>query len=120
MVFPYNMPTKNRKKINRIALIVNADKRALISAHVAVNRMTFLRPQVSAKKPQKCELTTIPRNAIDEINPCSVVVIFKSQKAYGRTKAMLIFSIVAPINAMPVTMIMSTLNRPLPSIEFEF
>lgn len=114
------MPTKKRKNTITEALIVNADKKALTSAHVAVKRITFFRPQVSAKNPQKCELTTIPRNAIDEISPCSVVVICKSQNAYGKTKAMLIFSIVAPINAMPVRMIMSTLNRPFPSIEFKY
>lgn len=96
-------------------MIVNADRNALIRAQVAVKRITFLRPHVSAKKPQKCELITIPRNAIDEINPCSVVVIFKSQNAYGNTKAMLIFSMVAPINTIPDRITIATLNRPLPN-----
>lgn len=65
-------------------------------------------------KPQKCELTTIPRNAIDEARPVSAVVIFRSQLAYGRTKAMLMFSIVAPIIASPDIITMSLLKRPFP------
>lgn len=110
------MPTKNRRKIKIDALIVNADRMALIRAHIAHKRITFFRPHVSAKKPQKCELTTIPRNAIDEIRPCSFVVIFISQKAYGVTKAMLMFSMVAPINAIPENITIRMLKRPLPAI----
>lgn len=112
----YNMPTKNRRKIKIVALIVSADKLALISANVAHKRITFFRPHVSAKKPQKCELTTIPKKAIDDISPCSVVVIFKSHEAYGITKAMLMFSMVAPINAIPESATMRMLKRPLPAI----
>lgn len=115
----YKMPTKNRNKIITVAFIANADNIAQISAPIAVNRMVFFRPHVSAKKPQKCELITMPRNATDEINPCSVVVIFKSHFAYGKTNAMEIFSMVAPIIASPADIIMRQLNRPVPAINCE-
>lgn len=106
--------------ISNGAFIANADKKALINEHVAESFMTFFRPHVSAIKPQKCELITIPRKAIDDTRPNSVVVIFKSQFAYGRTKATLIFSIVAPINATPDIAVISILNRPLPIKNVDF
>lgn len=95
------MPTKNRNKIISVAFVANADRNALITAQIAVNRIVLFRPHVSARKPQKCELITMPRNATDEINPCSVVVIFKSHFAYGSTNAMLMFSIAEPIRTKP-------------------
>lgn len=110
------MPTENRNKIISVAFIANADRRALINAQIADNRIVLFRPHVSAKKPQKCELITMPRNATDEINPCSVVVISKSHFAYGNTNAMLIFSMVAPISTRPDDKIMRRLNRPVPVI----
>lgn len=98
-----------------VALVANADKIALIIAHTDANLIVFFRPQVSAKNPQKCELITIPKKAIDEIMPCSVVVIVKSHFAYGNTNAMEIFSMVAPIKTSPDAITMSQLNRPVPA-----
>lgn len=77
----YKIPTKNRSKIIMVAFIANAESSALISAHTAAKRMVFFLPHVSAKMPHVCELMTMPRNATDEINPCSVSVINKSHLA---------------------------------------
>lgn len=115
----YKMPTKNRKTIIMVAFIANADSKALINAHIDAKRIVFFLPAVSAKKPQKCAEITMPKNAIDEISPCSVVDIFKSHFAYGSTKAMLIFSMVAPINTSPDAIIIRQLNRPVPAILLE-
>lgn len=110
------MPTKNRKRIMSVTFIANADSRALTSAQTAVRRIVFFRPHVSAKNPQKCDVITMPRNATDEIRPCSVVVIFKSRFAYGSTSEMLMFSMVAPIKTSPDEIIIRILNRPDPAV----
>lgn len=86
-----------------------------MNAQVEHNFITFFLPHVSHRNPHACELTTNPRNAIDEARPYSVVVILRSQFAYGRMYAMLIFSIVAPIRTTPLRIMMRMLNRPLPN-----
>lgn len=56
----YLIPTNNRVKINIIIDIDNADKMAQRKAPSKAVRNTLRRPHVSAKNPQKCELTTMP------------------------------------------------------------
>lgn len=104
----------NLRTISDQAFTENADKRAKIKAHVAHSRTTFFLPKnlQSARKPQKCELITMPKNGIEEASPSCVIVIFKSQSAYGRTKDRLIFSIVAPIITSPDKNTIIILNRP--------
>lgn len=115
------MPTINRSRMSMAAFGENADNTALIRAPVDVSRMTFSRPNegLSDINPQKCELITMPKNAEEATKPNSVVVIFKSQFAYGSAKAMLIFSTVAPIKTVPDIRIISKLNRPVPLAEIQ-
>lgn len=44
----HKTPTQNLSKTNAVALGAKADNKAKIRAHVAVRRMTFLLPHVSA------------------------------------------------------------------------
>lgn len=77
----HNIPTQSLNNIKVVAFIAKADESAPSKAHAEHKRMTFCLPQVSHINPQKCELMTIPRNAIDDTKPCSVIDIFKSQFA---------------------------------------
>lgn len=77
-------------------------------------RITFRRPHVSARKPQQCELTTIPKNPIELTRPCSYVVKCKSHLAYGKTILMLIFSIAMPNVQRPLVKTRNILNFPWP------
>lgn len=54
-----------------------------------VGSITFFRPCVSARKPQRCELNIIPTNAMADKTPLSFVVKSKSHSATGRIKLML-------------------------------
>lgn len=49
----------------------------------AANDKTFFRPHVSARKPQKYDVDTIPRNDTDDRIPCCDIVKFKSHFAFG-------------------------------------
>lgn len=57
----YNPPAINRNRIIEIVFTAKHDANENTNAPVAATRNTFFRPQVSAKKPQKCDVNTIPK-----------------------------------------------------------
>lgn len=75
-------------------------------------RITFWRPHVSDRKPQKCELTTMPRNDMEFSRPCSVVDMAMSHLTNGITKLMFTFSIAMPMVLRPPIIISSMWNFP--------
>lgn len=85
----------------------------VMNATVAVKRITFRRPHVSANRPHKCEPITIPKNGIDPKATNWIVVKWRSQFAFGSITATLIFSIVAPIITSPDSITIILWNRPL-------
>lgn len=63
--------------------VAKADRREKKKPPKAAIDNTFCLPQVSAKKPQKYDVETIPRNDTDDKIPCCAIVNFKSHFAYG-------------------------------------
>lgn len=112
-LFAHKNPTKNRKKIIIIISVRSADVIDVMNARLAVKRITFRRPHVSAKRPNKCEPITIPKNGIEPKTTNSIVVKWISQFAFGSIMATLIFSIVAPIITSPDRITIIVWNRPL-------
>lgn len=97
------MPTKSRVTINVMTLNENADKRAHMNPPPIEINNTRLRPVVSAKKPHKCELITIPMYPTEFKNPCSIVDMLISHRTYGRTKPIFTFSTTTAIKPNPHT-----------------
>lgn len=97
------MPTNNRVTINIKIFIENADNKAQQKLPVIAIAKTRLRPLVSAKKPHKCELTTMPIYPTEFRNPCSAVDISISHRMYGSTKPILTFSTTTHIIPKPHT-----------------
>lgn len=110
----YQSPTQNRV-ISSITLDVDRLDRAE-NAKPDPNAIciTFRRPQVSAIKPQKCEVSTTPKKATALIMPCSVLLMFSSHLAAGSTKAMLRPSMMTANRDVPLTSNRSMWNRPEP------
>lgn len=80
----YNAPAKKRSKIIEDVFVANVDKNEKQKPPIAATRITFFLPQVSAKKPQKCDVNTIPQYDIALSKPCASVVNSKSHFAYGK------------------------------------
>lgn len=78
-------PAKNRNATSAWKFGANADKNEKKNPHNAEIDRTFCRPHVSAKKPQKYEVDTIPRNEMTVKTPFCDVVKFKSHCAYVNT-----------------------------------
>lgn len=98
----YHIPTTSRVKSN---IKLDTEKLDIIENMNPDNNEncnTLSRPQVSARKPQKCEVSTTPIKPIAFINPCSAVVISMSHLAAGKTKAMFSPSIITPKRENPV------------------
>lgn len=96
-----------------IISVSSVDAIDAMNARVAVKRITFRRPHVSAKRPHRCEPITMPKNGIEPNTTNSIVVKCKSQFAFGRITATFIFSIVAPIITSPEKITIIVWNRPL-------
>lgn len=98
----YHIPTTNRVKSN---IKLDTEKLEMIenmNPDNNENRKTLSRPQVSAMKPQKCDVSTTPIKPTALINPCSAVVISISHFAAGKTNAMFSPSIMTPKREKPV------------------
>lgn len=115
----HSNPTKKRSTNIMFVFIENAERNEQMKPSISDIRMTFWRPHVSAIKPQKCELITMPRNETDVNRPCSLVVNCKSHFAYGSINATLIFSRTAPIKLKPVANVINTWNFPNSKIGFK-
>lgn len=97
------MPTNSLVIINDMILNENADNKAQTKLPlIDINKIRLL-PVVSARKPQKCELNTIPIYPTEFNKPCSVVDISISQRIYGITKPIFTFSTTTPIKPKPQT-----------------
>lgn len=57
----YNAPARNRNRTIEIVFTEKHDANEKTNAPIAATRNTFFLPQVSAKKPQKCDVNTIPK-----------------------------------------------------------
>lgn len=127
-------PAANRSIIIITVFMENTDRNEKMHPPVAATRNTFLLPQVSAKKPHKCEENTIPRKAMDFVNdklahlnsysncanckipkydiplrtPCSLVDKPRSHFACGKMKLTFVFSTVDPSKMIPVMMVKRT------------
>lgn len=113
----YDAPAKKRQIIKMGVLIENAEIKEKMNPPKAAIRITFCRPHVSAKYPQKYEVVMVPRNDIEPKIPCPLVVKFRSHLMYGKTTLILTFSMAAPISAIPVKMIKNIWNLPYSWIE---
>lgn len=80
----YKAPQINLKVINIETFKENADNIELRMPPSKPIRITFCRPHVSAKKPQKCEEITKPANDDESRRPCSCNVYVKSHLEYGK------------------------------------
>lgn len=79
----YQNPTKNLVVISiaiDMEMLDNAEKMNVDSRD---RRSDLCRPQVSERKPHRCELQTNPRNAIEFKTPCCDVENFMSHFADG-------------------------------------
>lgn len=121
----YNAPARNRRIIIDIVLMAKADKNEKINPPSAAMRITFCLPlevnfitvmiwqqnlnwyhyHVSARKPHKCDVNTIPRYEMALRIPCSSVVNFKSHFAYGIIYEIFVFSIAEPNTPSPVKIV---------------
>lgn len=93
-------------------LIEKAEIKEKMNPPKAAIRITFCRPHVSAKNPQKYEVVITPRYDIEPKIPCSVVVKFRSHLMYGKTTLIQVFSKAAPKSAVPVKIIKIIWNFP--------
>lgn len=118
VLITHNNPTRNRSANIMYVFIENADRNEQTKPSISDVRITFWRPHVSAMKPQKCELTTMPRYETDVNRPCSLVVKCKSHFAYGNINETLIFSRIAPNKLIPVAIVISTWNLPYSKVSY--
>lgn len=98
----HNAPARNRSTIIDIVLMANADENEKMKLPIAATRNTFCRPHVSAKKPNRWEVHTMPKYEIALKIPCSWVDKFRSHFAYGKMKLIFVFSIADPNTLTPV------------------
>lgn len=80
----YKAPAQKRQKIKITVLVANPEMKENKNPPNEAAQITFWRPQVSAKNPQKCEVHTMPKKETELKIPCSVVDKFKSHLAYGK------------------------------------
>lgn len=113
----YNAPARKRRMIIEIVFTAKADENEKMNAPVAAKRRTFCLPQVSARKPHKWLVNTMPRYDIAERNPCSPIVNFKSHFAYGKIELILIFSMPDPKTLKPVRIIRIIWNFPFSNLK---
>lgn len=69
----YNTPTQSLVQVNVTILVENDDKKPQIKLPPVEISNTGLLPTVSARKPQICELSTIPAYPHELKIPCSIV-----------------------------------------------
>lgn len=100
--YTYKLPAIKRSRIRTVVFVAIPEKSENTKPPDVATNSTFCLPQVSAKKPQICDVHTTPKYDTDPKIPCSIVVKFKSHRAYGNIKLTAIFSTTVPITAMPV------------------
>lgn len=108
----HTAPTSNRISVNQSTDVQNADPNAKIKPDSSDACNTFLRPHVSAKKPHKCDVETMPRKPTEFKSPCSVTVTSMSHCIYGNKKLGFTFSKPMPSNAQPAAKMIIILNLP--------
>lgn len=89
--------------ISIMAEVENADNTEKKKPLSSANCSEFLRPHVSVRKPQKCELTTMPKNPIESKTPCCISVNSISHFADGTTNPMFISSVTNESKLPPAT-----------------
>lgn len=108
----YKPPTTKRN-IDKTAVVgANADIRPKIKLPASDVRNTFCRPQVSARKPNACELTRMPAKPAELRTPCSAKVKFRSHRACDVTKLTFTFSATFTTTLNPTIKTIKTLNFP--------
>lgn len=69
-----------------LKLTERLERKLARNERISVGTMTLLRPLLSARKPQKCELTIMPIEDIPLSTPLFCVVSERSHSATGNTK----------------------------------
>lgn len=113
----HKAPTRNRASISHTTEPANDDRNANMHPKNSEVCITLRRPQVSARKPHKCALITMPRNAIELSSPCSTAVNCNSHCAYGMIMLTFIFSMPMPNRLKPAASMMNTWNFPCSAVE---
>lgn len=108
----YDTPTQNRQKISISMDVENTEIMQNMKPAVTDARIALRRPHVSARKPQQCELNTMPINATEFSRPCWYVVNCKSHFAYGMITLTFMFSRPMPRMLRPPAITIYTLNFP--------
>lgn len=81
-------PLKNLQITSIAKFVARLDKSVARNDRINVGTITLLRPLLSAKKPQKCELTIMPIDDIPLSTPLFCVESERSHSATGNTKLM--------------------------------
>lgn len=79
-------PLKNLHTTSTLKFVAKLERKLAKNERISVGTMTLLRPLLSARKPQKCELTIMPIDDMPLRTPLFCVVSERSHSAMGNTK----------------------------------